>query len=510
MDTSNYRREFADYSAALELAHYEHRAGFATELHLEPVFERYGHLFTLEAINDLQSALEATPAHLETEREGLSVLTGAARIAFVETRARELTDELARCVSRAQIKWDSESISSFNAPKLIANEPLAARRRQLTARWTDSVAACNDLRAARFQSFHESAQFLGFDSYRALFTGITGTDYARLALETDGFLRRTEAAYSSALARVVARDLPEAAFAELDHADYFFFQRTPHLDQFFPARDCLTTYSNAMRGLGIKVAQQPNIQIDDETRPLKNPRAACFSINAPDDVRLLLAPIGGVYDYTALFHEGGHAQHFGWTSRELAARYPEFIHRPDYATTESYAFLFNHLFLDPAWLAEHRPNINERQARGISCDIALRVAYIVRRLCAKLSYDLELHDSADDKGLRAEQLATSYATMQKEATNFSRSPALYLWDVDDGFYAAAYLRALAFEASLREHLRVRYGRRWWATRKAGDELIDLWNTASRYTVEELSRQIGFGEISFELLAENLIAELQAD
>ena len=174
------------------------------------------------------------------------------------------------------------------------------------------------------------------------------------------------------------------------------------------------------------------------------------------------------------------------------------------------AFLFNHLFLDPIWLAEHRPNINERQARSIAGDIALRVAYIVRRLCAKLSYDLELHDNTPAKDLRSEQLAASYATTQKQATNFSRSPALYLWDVDDGFYAAAYLRALAFEASLREHLRVRYGRRWWATRKAGDELIDLWNTASRYTVEELSQQIGFGEISFELLAENLIAELQAD
>jgi hypothetical protein len=509
MDTSTYRREFADYSAALEVAYYEHRAGFTPELRLEPVFDRYGHLFTLEAINDLQSAIAATPAYLETEREGLTVLSGAARIAYIETQARELTDELARCVSQSQIKWDSESLSSFNAPKLIANEPLPARRRDLTARWTDCVAACDDLRAARFQSFHESARLLGFDSYRALFSDITGTDYKRLAAQTDGFLRDTEAAYSSALSRVVARDLPDAAFNELDQADYFFFQRTSHLDHFFPARDVLSTYSNAMRGLGIRVEQQPNIQIDDESRPLKNPRAACFTIKAPDDVRLLLAPIGGVYDYTALFHEAGHAQHFGWASRELAERHPEFVHRPDYATTEGYAFLFNHLFLDPAWLAEHRPGMNERQAHGIASDIALRVAYIVRRLCAKLSYDLELHDDTG-ADLRSERLAASYAMTQKQATGFSRSPALYLWDVDDGFYAAAYLRALAFEASLREHLRVRHGRRWWAKRKAGDELIDLWNTASRYTVEELSRQIGFGEISFELLAENLIAELQAD
>ena len=97
-----------------------------------------------------------------------------------------------------------------------------------------------------------------------------------------------------------------------------------------------------------------------------------------------------------------------------------------------------------------------------------------------------------------------------EATAFRRSSALYLTDVDQGFYAAAYLRAWAFEAGLREHLLTRHGRRWWAQAVAGDELIDLWNTSSRYTVEELARLIGFGEVSFDLLAETLIAALKED
>jgi hypothetical protein len=60
---------------------------------------------------------------------------------------------------------------------------------------------------------------------------------------------------------------------------------------------------------------------------------------------------------------------------------------------------------------------------------------------------------------------------------------------------------------LREYLRVRYGNRWWASRKAGDELIDLWNTASRYSVEELASLIGFSEISFELIVELLMTTM---
>jgi hypothetical protein len=501
MNTDLYRREFADYSSALELAHYQHRAGLNTELHTEPIYERYNDLFTREAIDDLQRAFDETPAHQGTERAGLRVLTGAARIGYLETRAREVSDERARCESQARVEWEGEKIAAHSIPKKIGNEPLASRRRELMARWIDAVETCNDLRAARFASFTESARTLGFDSYRALYTDITGTDYEHLAATARKFLERTEDAYMATLGRAVARDLDGVERDQLQHADFLFFQRMPRLDRFFPAREVLKTYGEAMRGLGIIIEQQRNVHIDDEQRPLKNARAACFRISVPDDVRLLLAPIGGVYDYTTLFHEGGHAQHFGWASRELAVRHPEFIYSPDNATTEAFAFLLNHLFQDPLWLAEHRPGTSPAQARDITRDLALLATHTVRRGCAKLNYEIALYDSPQ---VQSEQLASTYATLQMEATGFRRDPALYLWDVDDGFYAAAYLRAWAFEAGLREHLRSRWGRRWWASRKAGDELIDLWNTASRYTVEELARLIGFGEISFDFLADTLV------
>ncbi|MGA9994487.1 MAG: hypothetical protein WBP93_03680 [Pyrinomonadaceae bacterium] len=507
MDIQDYRREFAAYNSALILAHYNFRAGLVPLLEIEPVYERYGDLFTRAAIDELERAARETPASRETESRGLHALCGAARLGYMEAEARDLTNERARCEASLRIEWEGESVPVHAAPKMIANEADAARRRELTARWTDALTVCDDLRAARLESFHESARSLGFDSYRALYNRITGIDYERLKASTDAFLSRTEAAYTSALAKAATRDLPGVAFENLDQADYFFFQRMSRLDEFFPASDLMKVYASAMAGLGIRVEQQRNILIDAEERPLKNPRAACMAVNPPDDVRLLVAPIGGVSDYTTLFHEAGHAQHFAWTSRELFKRHPEFVYAPDYATTESYAFLFNHLFNDEAWLAEHRSNINSVHAREIVRDLSILKAYTVRRFCAKLSYDIALHDSSQ---VRSEQLANTYAALQTEATLFRRGPALYLWDLDDGFYSAAYLRAWAFEAGLQEHLRTRYGRRWWASRKAGDELIDLWNTASRYTVEELARLTGFGEISFDLLADNLIDAMIGD
>ena len=507
MNISDYRREFAAYCSAFELAHYQHRAGFEKELHLEPIYERYGDLFTRDAINAIKLVYEETPAHLETERRGLRLLSGAAQMGYLEAQARELTDEVARCETAVRVEWDKEQVPITNISKIISNEFVAARRHDLAERWVDAQDTCNDLRAARLETFHESARSLGFDSYRALCADIVETDFERLSKLADGFLERTEAVYTSALAQATALSLPDVKFDELQHADYLFFQRMSGLDAFFPAQHLITTYGDAMKGLGIRVERQENIHIDAEARPFKNPRPACLRIHPPDDVRLLIAPVGGAHDYMMLFHEAGHAQHFGWSSRELVRRYPEFLYAPDHATSESYAFLLNHLFHDAGWLMEHLGGVSLNQAREIVRALTLLTCSNVRRRCASLRYEVELHGGAQ---LRSERLASLYSDALSEATRFRRSPALYLTDLDDGFYSAAYLRAWCFEVALREHLRTRWGRRWWASRKAGDELIDLWNTSSRYTVEELASLIGFGEISFDLLADSLIEAMKED
>jgi hypothetical protein len=69
------------------------------------------------------------------------------------------------------------------------------------------------------------------------------------------------------------------------------------------------------------------------------------------------------------------------------------------------------------------------------------------------------------------------------------------------------LRARLFAAALGEYFRTRHGHRWWASNKTADELIDMWNTGSRYTVEELASLVGLGELSFDLLADSLNSTL---
>lgn len=133
--------------------------------------------------------------------------------------------------------------------------------------------------------------------------------------------------------------------------------------------------------------------------------------------------------------------------------------------------------------------------------------YEARLDCARLRHALAL-DSAGDA--RSEQSAEEYASRFTEATGFRHHAASTLQDADEWFASATRLRARLFASGLQEHLRARHGRRWFSSRAAGGELIDVWNTASRYRVEELARMLWGGDLSFDLLADASLAALEGD
>jgi hypothetical protein len=198
--------------------------------------------------------------------------------------------------------------------------------------------------------------------------------------------------------------------------------------------------------------------------------------------------VGGQSDYQALFHESGHAQHYAWASEGLRL---EFRHTGDYALTETYAFLFNHLISDGPWLASF---LNFQGSREFIRSVMLARLVTVRRYVAKLVYERELHAAED-----LSRSADAYSSLQTEATKFKTGPTEFLYDLDDSFYSASYLRAWAFEVALREHLKSRFGARWWASQRAGNFLKEIWETGDRYTADEMASQIGIGRITFDLL-----------
>ena len=498
MNPSDYRRDYAAYSAAIQRARFEHHAGLSPRLELRPAEERYADLWTREAVEDLRRTLEETNAQFETERAGLRALAGAAGVRYAESRAREVSEELRRCAESGGFEWRGERVSAADVPGRLAVERDAARRRELMRRGLDSVRACDDLRAARLEALDGAARELGFERRRVLYEEFAGVSLESLAAGAEGFMRRTEAAYMSALAEWSARELGAGAGRAPEYADLLFFVRAADTEGRLPARDFRGLYSETLAGLGVRVESQRGLRVDDAQRVGKSQESACFAVEPPEDVRLVVgAGAGGLGFFRRSLAEGGRAQMFAWASRETSRRHTEFVHAPDRGTEVGHGLLLAGLLREPFWFGARR-GMRAADASATARRAALLDLYEARRECASVVSALALEGSA---GGRSEQSAEEYAARFTEATGFRHEAATQLLDVDEWFESATSLRGRLFAAGFREHLRARHGRRWFESRGAGEELIDVWNTASRYRVEELSKLLWGGGVSFELLAD---------
>jgi hypothetical protein len=505
MDPSDYRREYADYSAAAKRALFEHHAGLSPRLELRPVEERYADLWTREAVEDLRRRLEETPSQYETERAGLRALAGAAALKYAGRRAREVSEELRRCAESGGFEWGGSRVAASDAPGLLAAERDATRRSELTRRSLDSVRACDDLRAARLEALNEGARELGFEGRRALYEELAGVSLEALAAGAESFLRRTEAAYMAALAQWSSREIGLGAGRAPEYADLLFFVRAADTESRLPARDFRGLYVETLAGLGVPAESGRGLRVDDAQRAGKSSDSACFAVAPPEDVRLVVGVgAGGLEFFRRSLAEGGRAQMLAWASRETSRRHPEFVHAPDRATEVGHGLLLAGLLREPAWF-EARRGMRAAEASAFARRAALLDLYGARRACASVASALALERA---EGGRSEQLAEEYAATFTEATGFRHEAATHLLDADDWFESATDLRARLFAAAFREHLRGRHGRRWFESRRAGEELIDVWNTASRYGAEELSKLLWGGEPGFELLADASTAALE--
>lgn len=526
METSRYRREYAAYCSARERALYESYAGATNPSQLNDLRERHADLWTRDAINELERARAATPETFETERAALLALANAARLGYAHSHAREATDELSRCEAASRVEWNGERLSLREARARVVTEMDAAARRELIARWLEASRACDDLRAARLAQLNSAARELDFDSCAALAASATNTDSKKLLDAADLLLARTAAAYDSRLNAWAARHLPHGGARSPDLSDEFALVRLAQLDKFFPSSSARTAFEATTRGLGLRDERQTNIRVEELTKDrvsggakikdgdakIGDADARAFGVSPPADVRLAFHARAGADFHRKFFYEAARAQHFAWASRETATRYPEFVHAPDRATSVGFGSLFRALFTDRAWLTDivgARPSDAEEIAR--TC--ALVELRDVRRACARVRDELELLASDEP---RAESLAESCAARRRDATGFQHPTALLLFELteESAFEtvcgctsAAETLRGRLFAASLGEYLRTRYGSRWWSRRAAGDALVDLWNTASRYTVEELAPLAGAGALDAELLSETLKAQV---
>ncbi|MEW6207546.1 MAG: hypothetical protein AB1631_04210 [Acidobacteriota bacterium] len=481
--------EYVDFISALMREYYLHHSGRKEDLEVARIYDRYSDLFSPDAIDRIRRELEQTSEHFETERAALRRRLLFAMEHFLENSARHITEEISQYESQANVEWLGRRMTFQESVVAVMRERDRGSRRAIYQKRVAVISSSNDLRAARLSLLHQSARDLGYKSYRALFEELRETSYEKLAREAQTLLDSTESVFVSRLDEALRSNLGISVEEAQRHDAHYFLHLTSY-DGCFPADRLLTVYEETMSGLGVGIHQQSNIEIDSEVRPRKSPRAFCAPVSIPDEIKLVIRPAGGQSDYQAFLHESGHAQHYGWTSPHLR---PEFKYMGDYALTETFAFLFNHLASESAWLARFLDFSNNRE---FVLSVLLARLVTIRRYAAKLLYECHLHASET-----LSDAANLYAQLQSRSTGFKTGRAEFLFDLDDSFYSANYLRAWAFEVRLREHLKEKFGREWWTSRKAGNFLKEMWETGDRYSADEMSSQLGLGPISFDTLIE---------
>jgi len=506
---SEYRRRFGDFHTELHREDYLFRSGRKRNRETSHIRGEYSDLFKPSAIAELRAKLDETPEHRETERRSVGRLIAFAVEGALVARAHEVSDEIENYESNARIDWQGRKVPFRESDTLLASEPDAARRRDLFARRAGVIDAAQDLRAERLEKLREGARELGYNTGSVSDLSLDkcaieqGSGrlrspycYKKLAERATGILSKTESGYVNELAHLLARETG-VSIDDAAQADLKFLQRFTRFDHFFSRERMLGVYRELFSALGFNSEKQSNLAIDSEPRPDKQPQAFCSPIRVPDEIKLSINLTGGQANYREFLRETGCAQHYAWTSRNL---YPEFRVGGERAIVEAWGLLFENLTLDERWLMATFGFAENREFRHAQAVFKLMA---LRRAAALLDYETEFYTGrlVSGAGARYAELMTDAVRVRFDETERLRS-------LDDAFYSADFLRASAFEAQMREYLKTQFGQRWWASRRAGETLVDLWNTGQRYTVEELAAMIGLGELDFDWLAAKLLEEIK--
>jgi hypothetical protein len=457
------------FISELDEESYLHFAGLKETYDIAPIYERHERLTQLDTALSLGASVDGDRRRRELWKFACSGYLGNF-VSEEAERVAELEATLTATVGDEEIPFRMLKPRLMNEDNRGVRERIEAARNELTDEHLNAL----ELQAA--QVVQRETRRLGAESYADLYRRF-GFALDELAEQCRRLLADTEDLWVEAGDRFF-RSRVGLGLGEIERWDVGRAWRGVEWDAAFPGDRMLPALESTLTDLGIDLRAQENVELDLDDRPTKDPRAFCSPIEVPGRVVLVMKPQGGPDDWRALFHEAGHTEHFAHTDASLS---PEERRLGDNAVTEGWAMVLEYLTTDPVWLERRLdfPRPYEFAAEG-----AVQLLWLVRRYSAKLLYELEFHSAEDVTALRPR-----YVELLGDATKVEPAATDYLGDIDDGFYASEYLRAWAFEAQLRAHLRERFGNAWFSRREAGSLLRELWAEGQRPTADELLYEV---------------------
>ena len=453
-------------------------SAFGARSNQDSLYKANSNLFTIENVKLLRRAEREEPDPVQKKR--LRYFRRYLTTEYVAQHIAPITDSIANIEATARVSTENGTLPYRDVSGTLANEPDQQRREALYRACDPLLDTLNLLHRRAIETSHRLAIDLDYSAFNAMMEELKDLSLERLKNVATSVLAQTDSIYKALLIEEL-RNYLKLDIGQFHRYDTGILFRNRHFDRFFPSSSMLPAVKTTYRTLGIDIDGQKNLTIDDANRPSKDPRAYCFAIDVPGDIRLSIKPIGGFDDYSALFHEMGHAQHYVNTWEHAL----EFKYLGEPTVTETYAFLSEYILANQAWLRS-RGTMPPPVLKDFLRFQAFYRLYYVRRYCAKVLYEIQLHDGAVEPG-------SLYADLLCNAIGYQRHPSdekRHLIDVDAHFYSASYLQAWFLESQLNARLTRDFGFNWFEYPQAGSYIRSLWAQGDRLNANEFVQSIG--------------------
>lgn len=317
---------------------------------------------------------------------------------------------------------------------------------------------------SRFEKYRELLAGFGTDPLSA-YLEHEGIDYERLLSMVQRLGELARSPFDDSLAKYSAEIIGRPA----EYYDDFYFFRNRVFKRY--AKDLPTKERpipkivRTMKGIGLDASK---IRVDDADRKGKNASAFCSGIKIPSDVRISYRKANPFEDFSAVFHEFGHAIHFSSIDPRAG-----FCDRYGVANgvAEIFSIFFEGLMHERLFLTSEL-GLKEEVAADILERYRFNSLYFAAFYAAnstlKLRYWRESLDFPSLDGL--------YADLTERFLGI-RYPGAY-WKLHHVMpeyilYSPSYLVAAVRALELRNSLVARFGDAYWTEREAGEAVLEL-------------------------------------
>jgi len=531
-------KAFADSNKDFARAYYLFATAKLSEnYNSQEIYARYPILSQEDTFRKLKALYDRNPNDEETRRMFTSVLGTyiGAQLAELSDEFQNLKNKLTIDVADLGLKSpDGEAIATLlyeDVSEWLKKSADKALRQELYDRmargYTENLSQrFIDL----FQIENRMLAELGYPDVIGFYAQTSGHDLKKLGENGKKLVEATQANYRERMGALFHKMTGGLDFdKDATRADisYVLHGKSPEMaeiDKRFPQSQLVPLARKTFDGLGLAFSQvamevnfadtdsyqreivektdnQPKngtplrrILLDIANREGKRSRAYVYPAAVPSEIYLSVKPEGGLDDYSAFFHESGHAQHFAYEKPDLSFANALMGNN---TTTETYAYLFQNLFLNRHWLV-NMAGLSEAEARVAVQRRALEDLYMLRRYASKMQFELSLFDRVNEANYSLSDKGEVYAGLLTQGCGFRYDAEGWTRDVDAGFYVADYFTAWSLEAQLREYLCKHFGNAsvqgedWYLNPEAGQFLKSLWADGN-IAQHDLSARLGYND-----------------